>query len=57
MTIFIIAILVGMVPMIPAVIFFLRNRKGAPENATRGLLMGLHGFQHHHWLDGIWRWA
>ncbi len=41
---FIIAILVGLVPMIPAVIFFLRNRKDAPESATRSLLMGLNGF-------------
>jgi len=44
MSTFIIAILVGLIPMVPAVIFFLRNCKGAPENATRGLLMGLHGF-------------
>jgi V/A-type H+/Na+-transporting ATPase subunit K len=44
MSVLIIAILVGLIPMIPAVIFFLRNRKDAPENATRGLLMGLNGF-------------
>ena len=41
---FITALLVGLVPMIPAVIFFIKNRKGAPESATRGLLMGLNGF-------------
>jgi V/A-type H+-transporting ATPase subunit K len=38
------AVLVGLVPMIPAVIFFLRERKGEPTRATRGLLMGLTGF-------------
>ena len=44
MSTLIIAILVGLIPMIPAVIFFLRNRKDTPESATRGLLMGLNGF-------------
>lgn len=38
------AVLVGLVPMIPAVIFFLRERKTGPTRATRGLLMGLTGF-------------
>jgi len=38
------AVLVGLVPMIPAVIFFLRERKSGPSRATRGLLMGLTGF-------------
>ena len=38
------AVLVGLVPMIPAVIFFLRERKSEPTRATRGLLMGLTGF-------------
>ena len=38
------AVLVGLVPMIPAVIFFLRERKSGPTRATRGLLMGLTGF-------------
>ena len=41
---FTIAVLIGLVPMIPAVIFFTRNRKDAPEKATRNLLMGLNGF-------------
>lgn len=44
MNTFIIAILIGLVPMIPAVIFFTRNRKDAPESATRSLLVGLNGF-------------
>jgi V/A-type H+-transporting ATPase subunit K len=39
-----VAVLVGLVPMIPAVIFFLRERKAGPTRATRGLLMGLTGF-------------
>lgn len=38
------AVLVGLVPMIPAVIFFLRERQAGPARATRGLLMGLTGF-------------
>jgi len=38
------AVLVGLVPMIPAVIFFLRERETGPVRATRGLLMGLTGF-------------
>jgi V/A-type H+-transporting ATPase subunit K len=39
-----IAILVGLLPMVPAVIFFLRQRKQEPTRATRGLLLGLEGF-------------
>jgi V/A-type H+/Na+-transporting ATPase subunit K len=38
------AVLLGLVPMIPAVIFFLRERQAGPVRATRGLLMGLTGF-------------
>jgi V/A-type H+-transporting ATPase subunit K len=37
------AVLVGLVPMIPAVIYFFRERQ-APIRATRGLLFGLTGF-------------
>lgn len=40
----IVAILVGMIPMIPAVIFFLREKKNGSQFATRGLIMGLNGF-------------
>ncbi len=40
----IIAILLGLVPMIPAVFYFLRLRKEMPSTATRGLIMGLNGF-------------
>lgn len=40
----IVAILVGLIPMVPAVIFFLRERKLGPQSATRGLVMGLNGF-------------
>jgi V/A-type H+-transporting ATPase subunit K len=39
-----IAILVGLLPMVPAVIFFLRQREQEPTRATRGLLLGLEGF-------------
>lgn len=42
--ILIIAILVGLVPLIPAVIFFLRDRKNEPVKATRKLMFGLNGF-------------
>jgi V/A-type H+-transporting ATPase subunit K len=37
------AFLVGLVPMISAVIYFLRKRQRAPAQATRGLLMGMTG--------------
>ena len=36
------AVLVGLVPMVPAVIYFLRNRH-APAEATRGLVYGFTG--------------
>jgi len=39
-----IVILAGLVPMIPAVIFFLRQRENEPIRATRGLVLGLNGF-------------
>ena len=39
-----IAIMAGLVPVVPAVIFFIRKRKYAPGSATRGLVMGLNGF-------------
>ena len=38
------AVLAGLVPMIPAVIYFLRHRGPAPAKATRGLTVGLLGF-------------
>ena len=40
----ILAVLVGLIPMIPAVIFFLRNSKNNPAKATRALTYGLNGF-------------
>ncbi len=40
----IIAILAGLVPVVPAILFFSRQRKHAPDRATRGLVMGLNGF-------------
>ena len=40
----IIAILVGLLPIIPAVIFFLRDHKNQPAKATRTLAFGLNGF-------------
>jgi V/A-type H+/Na+-transporting ATPase subunit K len=38
------AILVGLLPMIPAVIYFMRERNGGLSKATSGLVMGLNGF-------------
>lgn len=38
------AILAGLVPLAPAVIYFLRQRRQAPTSATRGLVLGLSGF-------------
>jgi len=40
----IVAILVGLIPIVPAVIFFLREKKYGPQSATRGLILGLNGF-------------
>ena len=40
----IIAVLAGLIPMVPAVIFFIRQRKKKLEKATNGLLLGLKGF-------------
>jgi V/A-type H+-transporting ATPase subunit K len=39
-----VAFLAGLVPMVPAVIFFLRLRKHEPARAARGLVWGLGGF-------------
>jgi V/A-type H+-transporting ATPase subunit K len=38
------AILAGLVPMVPATIYFLRQRRQAPKSAARGLVLGLNGF-------------
>jgi V/A-type H+-transporting ATPase subunit K len=38
------AILTGLVPMLPAAVFFLHERRQSPVRATRGLVWGLHGF-------------
>lgn len=42
--ILIVAVLVGMVPLVPAVIFFFRQRKQGLTAATHRLLLGLNGF-------------
>lgn len=42
--ILIIAVLVGLVPVVPAVILFLRERDKVPTMATRNLVFGLNGF-------------
>jgi V/A-type H+-transporting ATPase subunit K len=44
MSIFVISILVALIPMIPAVIYFLREKKDAPQQATRKLVFGLNAF-------------
>lgn len=38
------AVLAGLIPMIPATIFFRRQRRRAPVRAARGLVLGLTGF-------------
>jgi V/A-type H+-transporting ATPase subunit K len=40
----VVAIIAGLVPMVPAVIYFLRQRRRSPVNATEKLVMGLQGF-------------
>ncbi len=39
----VLAVIAGLVPMVPAVIYFLRQRSHAPVKATRGLIFGLQG--------------
>jgi V/A-type H+-transporting ATPase subunit K len=41
---YVILILIGLIPMIPAVIFFIRKRNQQLVRATKGLLVGLGGF-------------
>lgn len=38
------AVLAGLVPMVPATIFVLRQRQRTPAKAARGLVLGLTGF-------------
>ncbi len=40
----IVAILVGLIPLVPAVIFFLREKKSEPIKATNRFVWGLKGF-------------
>jgi V/A-type H+-transporting ATPase subunit K len=42
--ILIVAVLVGLIPVVPAVIVFLRERDKAPTRATRDLILGINGF-------------
>ncbi len=44
MLIFVVALVVSLIPMIPAVIYFIRERNHEQAGATRRLLMGLNGF-------------
>ena len=39
-----IVLVAGLVPMVPAIVFFLRRRHLAPASAARGLVLGLSGF-------------
>jgi len=39
-----VAVLIGLVPLVPAVLFFLRRRLDSPAQATRGLVAALMGF-------------
>src|SRR5574340_709628 len=40
----IVAVIVGLIPLVPAVLFFIRERGNAPLKATRSMVMGLNGF-------------
>ncbi len=40
----IVAVLVGLLPIVPAVIYFFRQRRNNPSEATRTLVYGLNGF-------------
>ena len=39
-----IVLVAGLIPMVPAVVFFLRRRQQEPSRAARGLYLGLNGF-------------
>ena len=41
---FVLVLAAGLIPMIPAVIYFFRQRNKTLEKATNGLLLGLKGF-------------
>lgn len=38
------AVLIGLLPIVPAVIYFFHERKSSPTEATRTLVFGLNGF-------------
>jgi len=40
----IVAVIVGLIPVLPAVFFFIRDRQNSPVKATRDMVMGLNGF-------------
>ncbi len=44
MLVFVVALLVSLIPIIPAVIYFMRERNHEKAGATRRLLVGLNGF-------------
>jgi len=44
MTKLIVAVLAGFIPMVPAVVYFFYRRRSTAVSATRGLVVGLNGF-------------
>jgi V/A-type H+-transporting ATPase subunit K len=42
--ILIVAVIVGLIPLVPAVIFFIRDRQNSPVKATQDMVNGLNGF-------------
>ncbi len=40
----IVAVLIGLLPILPAVVYFIRQKKNNPSEATRTLVYGLNGF-------------
>jgi V/A-type H+/Na+-transporting ATPase subunit K len=44
MMILIVAVLVGLLPLVPAVIYFFHQKQDSPTKATQGLISGLNGF-------------
>jgi V/A-type H+-transporting ATPase subunit K len=42
--ILIVAVLVGLLPLVPAVIYFFHQKRNSPVEATRTLIFGLNGF-------------
>jgi V/A-type H+-transporting ATPase subunit K len=42
--ILVVAVIAGLIPIVPAILFFNRDRQSDPTTATRNMVIGFHGF-------------